>query len=61
MPDDLRELFVPSYLAGARIHSDSWGGGYWYDSYALEVDSYVYENDDFLAFFAGGNDGQERS
>ena len=61
MPDDLRDIFSPSYFAGARIHSNSWGGSYWYDSYALETDAYAYENPDFLAFFAGGNDGAERS
>jgi hypothetical protein len=61
MPDDIRDIFSPSYFAGARLHSDSWGGGYWYDSYALETDEYAYLHDDFLAFFAGGNDGQVRT
>lgn len=42
-----------------RIHSDSWGGGFWYDSYCLEVDQYLSDNDDFLIVFAAGNNGQE--
>ena len=42
-----------------RIHSDSWGGGYWYDSYCLEVDKFLTDNDDFLIVFAAGNNGQE--
>lgn len=42
-----------------RIHSDSWGGGFWYDSYCLEVDQYLSDHDDFLIVFAAGNNGQE--
>ena len=61
MPDDLRDLFHPSYFAGARIHSNSWGGSYWYDSYSLETDIFAYDHPDFLVFFAGGNDGAERA
>lgn len=40
-----------------RIHSNSWGGGYWYDAYCLEVDKFIYDHDDFLIFFAAGNNG----
>ena len=61
MPGDLRDIFSPAYAAGARIHSNSWGGGYWYDSYAIEADEYAFEHDDFLSFFAGGNDGGDRT
>lgn len=61
MPEDLRDIFSPAYFAGAKLHSNSWGGGYFYDSYALEADSYAYYNDGFLSFFAGGNDGQDRT
>ena len=58
VPSDLSTYLFPSaYLAGARLHSNSWGGGYWYDAYCIEVDDYLYNNDDFLTFFAGGNNG----
>ena len=40
-----------------RLHSNSWGGGYWYDSFCLEVDEYLYQNEDFLILFAAGNNG----
>ena len=42
-----------------RLHSNSWGGGYWYDSFCLEVDEYLYDNEDFLILFAAGNNGGE--
>lgn len=61
IPDDLADIFSPSYFAGAKLHSNSWGGGFWYDSFALEADSYLFLHDDFLAFFAGGNEGSERT
>ena len=57
IPYHFQDLFEPSYYAGARIHSDSWGGGYTYDSFCLDVDEYTYTHPDFLAFFAAGNDG----
>lgn len=59
VPDDLAaDLFPPSYSAGARIHSNSWGGGYFFDAYSIDTDAYMYEHPDFLAFFAAGNSGQ---
>jgi hypothetical protein len=57
VPWNMTKIFKPAYHAGARIHSNSWGGGYWYDLYCSIVDKYVYETDDFLAVFAAGNDG----
>ena len=41
------------------MHSNSWGGGYWYDSYCMEVDEYLFENQDVAIFFAAGNDGSD--
>jgi hypothetical protein len=58
LPYDIKSsLYPPSYMAGARIHSNSWGGGYCYDSYSIETDSYLYDNQDFLIVYAAGNDG----
>lgn len=58
VPDDFeKSLFPFAKAAGARIHSNSWGGGYLYDSYCIETDRFLYENSDFTVFFAAGNDG----
>lgn len=49
----------PSYEAGARVHSDSWGtpGMNAYTSKSLDVDEFMYENSDFLFVVAAANDG----
>jgi subtilisin family serine protease len=59
LPADLRLLFQQAYDAGARIHSDSWGGGPFgaYDDYAEAVDRFMWEHKDFLVLIAAGNDG----
>ena len=57
IPYFFQDLFEPAYFAGAKIHSNSWGGGFAYDSFCLDVDDYSYNHPDFLAFFAAGNDG----
>jgi hypothetical protein len=56
-PTDVSEMIKPAYAAGATIHSDSWGGGYWYDSYCYEVDRYLYQHKDMVILFAAGNSG----
>lgn len=58
IPDDLAAgIFSTARSAGARIHSNSWGGGYLYDAFTLATDKYLYGRDDFLAIFAAGNSG----
>ncbi|RYG70070.1 hypothetical protein EON64_01190, partial [archaeon] len=58
VPDDLsEELYPPALAAGAKIHSNSWGGGYFFDAYCIATDDYLYSHDDFLVFFAAGNGG----
>ena len=53
-------VFQPTYNAGGRIHSNSWGSyGNQYDSTCRDIDEYHYDTDDFLALFAAGNDGDE--
>lgn len=61
LPLDLNDLFQQSYDEGARIHSNSWGGGDpgEYDSYSEDVDDFVWENPDILILFAAGNDGSD--
>lgn len=52
-------VLPPAYNAGARVHSNSWGcrGVTVYTSKALDVDTFMYENPDFLFVVAAGNDG----
>jgi subtilisin family serine protease len=59
-PLDLNEdLFPYAYASGARIHSNSWGGGagFGYGSSAMEIDRFSWDHKDFLILFAAGNAG----
>lgn len=49
----------PAYLAGVRVHSNSWGslGTSGYTSMALDVDDFMYRHSDFLFVAAAGNSG----
>ena len=49
----------PSYSAGARTHSNSWGCPHMnsYTGQALDVDDFTYDNPDFLFIVAATNDG----
>jgi hypothetical protein len=49
----------PAYVAGARVHSNSWGcrGITSYTSKALDIDEFMFEHSDFLFVVAAGNDG----
>ncbi len=57
-PSDLGDLFVTAYDSGARLHTNSWGGGG--ASYGVEAssaDRFAWEHPDFLPLFANGNGG----
>ena len=59
-PSKLRDLFMSAYLAGARIHLNTWGssdrpGQYSMD--AQQVDEFVQMNPDMLVVFAAGDNG----
>lgn len=59
-PQPISNFFDPAYDAGARVHSNSWGGALnIYDSDTIVMDAYHVVNDDFLAIFAAGNDGTD--
>lgn len=62
IPDDLKKLFAEAYDYGARIHSNSWGGGEAgaYDQQCLDLDEFVWEHKDFLVLVAAGNSGSNR-
>ncbi len=61
LPADLKLVFQQAYDAGARIHSNSWGGGPFgaYDDFAEAVDRFMWEHKDFLILIAAGNDGTD--
>jgi serine protease AprX len=55
-------LLKKAYDDGARIHSNSWGApnsAGRYDSFTVAVDKFMFDNMDFLAVFAAGNDGAD--
>jgi serine protease AprX len=60
LPIDLGDLFNEAYLAGARIHNNSWGSAtkseYTFNS--LEVDEFVAKHRDMLIVISAGNEGQ---
>jgi len=58
IPDDLNLLFAPAYAAGARVHSNSWGGGTaTYALSSMQIDEFMWKHPDMLVVFAEGNDG----
>lgn len=59
--NDISPLFADAHRAGARIHSNSWGGGVPadYDSQCDDVDRFIWEHKDFTILFAAGNSGQD--
>jgi len=69
LPDDLESLFDEAYQAGARIHTNSWGGpakddngnniAGIYTQNARDVDNFAFTHADMLILFAAGNDGED--
>ena len=63
VPDTADDLYAPSYAAGARLHSNSWGSnhdgrGYYTNS---DSDGWLYENQDYVALYAAGNNGGQQN
>lgn len=57
-PSDLRDAFADAYGLGARVHTNSWGGGSpTYGSAPFQIDDFVWNNPEFLILFAAGNSG----
>jgi subtilisin-like proprotein convertase family protein len=55
---DLTDMFQQAYDAGARIHSDSWGNeSSAYDAHSMDMDEFMFRNQDFLFVVAMGNSG----
>jgi serine protease AprX len=61
IPADLTVLFGEAYRKGARVHSNSWGGGDpgAYDEQCEALDRFVWEHKDFCVLVASGNDGTD--
>ncbi|MHC4945343.1 MAG: S8 family serine peptidase [Planctomycetota bacterium] len=61
IPDNLKKLFWFAYRKGARIHSNSWGGGDpgEYDAQCQQLDDFVWRRKDFCVVCAAGNDGTD--
>jgi serine protease AprX len=61
LPDDLNDLFTAAYTASARIHTNSWGSPVsgQYDSYARNVDEFMWNHRDMLILFSAGNEGKD--
>lgn len=59
--DDLNPQLGDAYDLGARVHSDSWGGGYYgdYDILSQTADEFVWNHPDFLMVAAIGNGGYD--
>ena len=63
LPPGVAKLFDAAYKEGARIHSNSWGApnsNGRYDNMAVQTDTWLFQNPDFLAVFAAGNDGADK-
>lgn len=58
-PNDPSNLFQPAYDNGARIHTNSWGGGSGYTSYTQMIDNFMWHNKDFQILFSMGNSGPD--
>jgi serine protease AprX len=63
IPQNLNYLFQQAYDAGAKIHTNSWGGGYdgVYDEFSADIDRFVWEHKDMVILFAAGNDGEDKN
>jgi hypothetical protein len=62
IPASLATAFTNAYTLGARVHSNSWGSTEnSYNSYCVDVDSFMWGHQDFLVVFAAGNSGPNAS
>lgn len=63
LPFDLTDLFEEAYLAGARIHNNSWGAATqsMYTMNSTEVDEFVASRRDMLIVISAGNEGTAAS
>jgi serine protease AprX len=62
IPADLTLLLQDAHTRGARIHSNSWGGGDpgAYDAQCEQLDRFVWQHKDMCVLVAAGNDGTDQ-
>lgn len=51
------DAYQPSYNAGSRTHTNSWGGGSGYGTNAVHSDTFMWDNKDYNIVYAMANDG----
>lgn len=57
-PSPLSDAWKDARTKGARVHSNSWGGGNnGYSSASQSIDQYMWDNQDFLIVYAAGDNG----
>ena len=61
IPADVSRIFDEAYRHGARIHSNSWGGGDpgAYDAQSRQLDQFVWDHPTMCILVAVGNDGTD--
>ena len=62
IPADMTVLLQDAYTRGARVHSNSWGGGDpgAYDAQCEQLDRFVWQRKDMCVLVAAGNDGTDK-
>lgn len=61
VPADMAQLLGQAYDWGARVDTNSWGGGALgvYDERCRQTDRYVWEHRDLVVLFSTGNEGRD--
>ena len=61
IPADITTIFADAYAKGARVHSNSWGGGEpgVYDGQCRQLDQFVWDHPAMCIVVAAGNDGTD--
>ncbi len=60
IPDDITSMFSQAYVAGSRVHTNSWGSSNapgQYTANSQQADQAAYTYPDMVILFAAGNDG----
>jgi subtilisin family serine protease len=62
IPNNLSALFQFAYSNGARVHSNSWGGGDAgaYDDQCRQFDEFAWKHKDLCFVISAGNDGTDK-
>lgn len=63
LPQDVGQLYLQAYQAGARIHNNSWGSSAAgaYTANAARTDAFLHQVSDMTIVFSAGNSGVDRN